>query len=368
MISMLKRLALACVTAVTAVSAEKIPVVLVADVGIDDAAALLWLLRSPSIELIGIAASFGCHGDVRQTAANAKRLLRAAGAPCVPVHVGSRVAFGNWAPNDDDGKYIHGADGLGDVPPLDGEADLVTCDHDLDESLSSAEFIAQKARERPGEVTIVVTSPATNLALAVVLEPQLPELVKRVLIMGGAIDHPGNVSPLAEANFAHDARAAKVVVDAFSSDAGDRLVIAPLDVTMRAMATVQQMQQLTSAGVGGSLLAEAWRQYTTNYCQVLKFCGSHAAVHDAHPVAYLLHPSLYANGTRVESVEIMVTEPLHPSNGHSLVDRRQLAKEGVVDDRTGDVTDMKKPRATVLVDVDGDAFLGAFFDTVLGGA
>ena len=364
---MLKRLALACVTAVTAVTAEKIPVVLVADVGIDDAAALLWLLRSPSIELLGIASSFGCHGDVRQTAANAKRLLRAAGAPCVPVHVGSRVAFGNWAPNDDDGKYIHGADGLGDVPPLEGEADLVKCSMMLPgESLSSAEFIAQTARERPGEVTFIVTSPATNLALAVVLEPLLPELVKRVLIMGGAVDHPGNVSPLAEANFAHDARAAKVVVDAFSSDDGDRLVIAPLDVTMKAMATVQQMQQLTSAGVGGSLLAQAWRQYTTNYCQVLKFCGAHAAVHDAHPVAYLLHPSLYANGTRVESVEIMVTEPLHASNGHSLVDRRQLAKEGIVDDRTGDVTGLQKPRATVLVDVDGDAFLRAFFDTVVG--
>ena len=108
---MLRRLAVAATCA--AVAADKIPVVLVADVGIDDAAALLWLLRSPSIELIGIAASFGCHGDVRQTAKNAKRLLRAAGAPCVPVHVGSRVAFGNWAPNDDDGKYIHGTDGLG---------------------------------------------------------------------------------------------------------------------------------------------------------------------------------------------------------------------------------------------------------------
>jgi purine nucleosidase len=366
---MLKRLALCAVISTAAVTAaEKIPVVLVADVGIDDAAALLWLLRSPSIELLGIASSFGCHGDVRQTAANAKRLLRAAGAPCVPVHVGSRVAFGNWAPNDDDGKYIHGADGLGDVPPLDGEADLGECDRDVDESLSSAEFIAQTVRERPGEVTIIVTSPATNLALAVVLEPLLPELVKRVLIMGGAIDHPGNVSPLAEANFAHDSRAAKVVVDAFSSDAGDRLVIAPLDVTMRAMATVQQMQQLTSAGVGGSLLAEAWRRYTTNYCQVLKFCGAHAAVHDAHPVAYLLHPSLYENGTRIEPVEIMVTEPLHASNGHSLVDRRQLAKEGIVDDRTGDVTGFQKPRATVLVDVDGDAFLRAFFGTVLGRA
>ena len=145
---MLKRLALCAVISTAAVTAaEKIPVVLVADVGIDDAAALLWLLRSPSVELLGIASSFGCHGDVRQTAANARRLLRAAGAPCVPVHVGSRAAFGNWAPNEDDGKYIHGADGLGDVPSLKGEADVVTCDRDVDESLSSAEFIAQTVRE-----------------------------------------------------------------------------------------------------------------------------------------------------------------------------------------------------------------------------
>ncbi len=55
---MLKRLALCAVISTTAVTAaEKIPVVLVADVGIDDAAALLWLLRSPSIELLGIASS-----------------------------------------------------------------------------------------------------------------------------------------------------------------------------------------------------------------------------------------------------------------------------------------------------------------------
>ena len=120
--------------------------------------------------------------------------------------------------------------------------------------------------------------------------------------MGGAVDHPGNVSPLAEANFAHDSRAAKVVVDAFSSDAGDRLVIAPLDVTMKAMATVQQMQQLTSAGVGGSLLAEAWRQYTTNYCQVLKFCGAHAAVHDARTPSRTCCILLYMRTARALSL------------------------------------------------------------------
>ena len=60
--------------------------------------------------------------------------------------------------------------------------------------------------ERPGEVTVIVTSPLTNLALANLLEPRLPELVTWTMVMGGAVRHPGNVSPLAEANFAHDAR------------------------------------------------------------------------------------------------------------------------------------------------------------------
>lgn len=365
---MITRFVIACaaVSAVTAAeAAQKIPVVLVADVGIDDAAALLWLLRDPSVELLGVASSFGCHGDVRQTAANAKRLLRAAGAPCVPVHVGSRAAYGAWAPNNDDGAYIHGADGLGDVAPLPRELDMAVCDRAVDESLSSAEFIAQTARNRPGEVTIIVTSPATNLALAVMLEPRLPELVPRVLLMGGAFDHPGNVSPLAEANFAHDARAAKVIIDAFASPEGDRLVIAPLDVTMKALATRAQIEAgLRDTGPGGALLSAAWRQYSNNYCQVLKFCGDHAAVHDAHPVAYLLHPSLYANGTRVETVHLVVTELLHASNGHALVDRRHMATRGVVDDRTGAVTGTTRPRATLLMDVDGPGFLRAFFGTV----
>ena len=78
---MLKRLALACVTAVTVVTAEKIPVLLVADVGIDDAAALLWLLRSPSIELLGIAlpsaaAASGRPRALKRTAARAVRAVR----------------------------------------------------------------------------------------------------------------------------------------------------------------------------------------------------------------------------------------------------------------------------------------------------
>ena len=98
--------------------------------------------------------------------------------------------------------------------------------------------------------------------------------------------HPGNVSPLAEANFAHDARAARLVVDAFSSDDGDRLVIAPLDVTMAgAVDHVHVASELDRAGVAQRLLANAWRTYIGNYCTVLKECGPTAVLHDAHTVA-----------------------------------------------------------------------------------
>ena len=55
-------------------------------------------------------------------------------------------------------------------------------------------------------------SALTNVALAVALEPALPRLLKRLVVMGGALYTHGNVSPLAEANFANDARAAQLVL------------------------------------------------------------------------------------------------------------------------------------------------------------
>ena len=111
---MLKAFFLALLSASAAPAARR-PVVLVADVGIDDAAAVLLLLRDPTLEILGIAASFGCHGDVRRTAQNARRLLDAAGAGCIPVHVGSRFPLAAWATPTDDGAYIHGPPARADI-------------------------------------------------------------------------------------------------------------------------------------------------------------------------------------------------------------------------------------------------------------
>lgn len=336
--------------------AERTPVILVADVGVDDAAALIWLARDPTIDLLGVAASFGCHGDVEQTATNARRVLRAVGT-CVPVYVGSPYALGE-ARRPDGFTYVHGEDGLGSVAGTEEEARRPPCT--LNETLSAAEFIVQTARQRPGEVTVIVTSPLTNLALAHLLEPLLPLLVKRTLVMGGAVRHPGNVSPLAEANFASDARAARLVVDAFSSVEGDRLVLAPLDVTMTgAVEHSAVLSKLDRAGVARRLLAGAWRTYIGNYCTILKECGPTAVLHDAHTVAYLRAPEMY-------EIELLALEVSvgGSANGHSLLDRRTHSKgDSAVDDRTGAVGARKK-LLTVLVGVDATAFEAAFLAAV----
>ena len=210
--------------AVFAADSSPQQVILVADVGVDDAAGLLLALSSPSLEVLGIAATFGCHKDVQVTARNAERLLAAANRSSVPVYRGAPFPLGSTDLMHGDGSYVHGADGFGNLPD-----DDASCSPAETGGVSAAEFIAQTARSAPGKVVLASFSPLTNVALALAIEPRLPMLLRSLVAMGGAVYCAGNASPLAEANFMHDAHAARVVVHAFAQ-AGS-LVLAPLDVT-----------------------------------------------------------------------------------------------------------------------------------------
>jgi purine nucleosidase len=107
----------------------------------------------------------------------------------------------------------------------------------------AAELIASTILEQPKEITLICIGPLTNIATALIMEPTLPEIVKEVYIMGGAIAVPGLISPSAEFNIYSDPIAAKKV---FNSRMPITLV--PLDVTTKTLFTNHHLDQLKSAG------------------------------------------------------------------------------------------------------------------------
>ncbi len=198
------------------------------DPGVDDAMALYYALAHPGIEIVGITTTFG-NVTVEQAATNALYLSALAGR-AVPV---TRGAARPWVkPGEAPPAHIHGADGLGNLPQR-APHGLVL------DPRPSAQFIVDMARAHPGEITLVAVGPLGNLALALEIEPQLPKLLRAVVIMGGTVIEPGNVSPVAEANIWNDPHAADRVFCA-----GFALTMVGLDVTHQVILPVTLFKQL----------------------------------------------------------------------------------------------------------------------------
>lgn len=178
------------------------PVYLDCDPGVDDALALAYLVASPHVELVGVGTVFG-NTAADTGARNACGWLALMGVPDVPVAVGaphpSHGTFHGGTP------WIHGERGTGAVTlPASDVAPV---------QASAPELLVELARRYAGELEVVAVGPLTNLVDALALEPELPSLVKHLTIMGGAALHPGNITPVAEANVGKDAEASRIVFE-----------------------------------------------------------------------------------------------------------------------------------------------------------
>ncbi|MGL4574187.1 MAG: nucleoside hydrolase [Burkholderiaceae bacterium] len=193
------------------------------DPGVDDAMALCFAMAHPRIDLVGITSVYG-NVTAAQATTNALYLTQLAGRN-IPVAQGASAPLvkRGEAPPD----YIHGADGLGNLPSRHAATGAKV------DSRSAAQFIVDAAREQPGQITLVPVGPLTNIAAALALEPKLPQLVKSIVLMGGAARVGGNVSPVAEANIWNDPHAADAVFTA-----GFDLTMVGLDVTYQVVVPV----------------------------------------------------------------------------------------------------------------------------------
>lgn len=172
------------------------------DPGVDDALAILMAYAHADIAGLCIAAG---NVGLAHTVRNARTLVDVVGI-ATPVFAGCATALVR-AP-DEDASFVHGQDGFGDIGFAEPAAPLA--------NESAALALLRLTRERPGELTLVALGPLTNLALALRLDPSLPDRVARLVVMGGAVTGHGNTGRVpAEFNIGFDPEAAHVVFEAF---------------------------------------------------------------------------------------------------------------------------------------------------------
>ncbi|GGM67285.1 nucleoside hydrolase [Longimycelium tulufanense] len=285
-------------------------IVLDTDPGVDDALAILYLAAHPGAEIMAVGS---VHGNVRAPVAaeNAVRVLELVGLTEVPVAVGARRPLSQALRT---AEFVHGEDGLGGAAgPPPWRRPVVE---------SAAEQIVRLARQHPGELSLLALGPLTNVALALMLEPRLPYLLREVVCMGGAFDAPGNINAHAEANVWHDPEAAELVLSG-----GFELRLVPLDVTERAWAGSTWFETVTGHDTPLARFASAIsRHYVDVYSSLLKDVRGERGclLHDPLAAAILMDPSM----ATYEEYRVMVELTGTHSRGATLVDRRGFVLPG----------------------------------------
>jgi len=185
------------------------------DTGIDDALALFYLAdaqKRGQLKILG-STTVGGNVEVGQTTLNTLKVWEMLELE-IPVASGAESPLQvplNTAP------FVHGEDGLGNS--------FLSPPKRLPVNESAADMILRLSHEYSGELTLLTTAPLTNIAVALLRDPDLAGRIRKLVIMGGAV-FTGNVSAVAEANIANDPEAARIV---FRS--GIEMTLVGLDVT-----------------------------------------------------------------------------------------------------------------------------------------
>jgi purine nucleosidase len=220
-------------------------IILDTDPGIDDSLAILLALASPEIQLEGLSVAHG-NSSTAQGVSNALSILELAQASHIPVYRGCELPLVQpslLAPE------THGEQGIGYAK--------LSAPLSQPKIQKGSDFLIEKIMSSPGEITLAAIGPLTNIAMAIRQEPRIVENVKEVFIMGGAIRHEGNTTPLAEFNTYVDPHAAYIV---FHS--GMPITLTPLDVTYQCILMKDDVSRLLKiASPITKFIADATRFY-----------------------------------------------------------------------------------------------------------
>ncbi len=299
---------------------QSIPILLDTDIGsdIDDALALAYLLRQPRCELVGITT---VSGEPQHRAALADAVCRAGGRTDIPIHAGTAQPL--LVQQNQPHAPQAAALASGDWP------------HREFAPNTALGFLRETIRARPGEITLLAIGPLTNLALLFALDPEVPRLLKEIVLMGGWFFD----RPQPEWNIRCDPHAAAMV---FAAPV-PRLTAVGIDVTQLCRMPAAECRR-RFAEAGGPLapvaaFAEVWFQNKTDI-----------TFHDPLAAALIFEPSLCVTEARQVSVEL--TSPLR--SGQTYLDWA---------DRHNPDPDPSRPR-NIAATVNAPAFFEHYFSVV----
>jgi len=293
------------------------------DTGCDDATMLLTALADDSLDVVGATTVFG-NAPIEHTTRNTRAILEYVDRGDVPVARGCARPFveQNLDESPDDLEQIHGETGLtADLPAPEAVEEVLDGRH-------GARFMIDKAREYD-DLTIAAVGPQTNLALALALEPSLPEMLEDLYVMGGAAIIGGNVRPTAEFNFYQDPEAAARVLESGS------VKMVGLDATEQTHIPLEEIERFAGEGAPHCTFAGILNYYPEDSLDRYGYDGP--VVHDSVVAADLIDGVL---GYEDHYVAVSTHDRL--TAGQSVTDdRRVLGRE---------------PNAAVAVDVDVDQY------------
>ena len=287
------------------------------DPGIDDAVAILLALASAELEVLGLVAVAG-NLPLAVTEANARRLVELAGCPDMPVYAGCPRPMSRAKLT---AEHVHGDGGLGSLklPP---PAVPPRPEHGVD-------FLIRTLRAAaPKSITLCALGPLTNIAVALVMAPEIVSSIAEIVLMGGAARLPGNITPAAEFNIYVDPQAAALVFDS-----GVPITMVPLEVTAELRGPPE-------------CLADIGRLATRCGVAAARLIGPRVAMHDPCVIAYLIAPELFQGRDANVAVETQSSLTI----GMTVVDWRG---------RTG-----RPVNARVLETVDKDGFFRLLADRI----
>ena len=327
------------------------PVVIDTDPGVDDALAIVLALRSPELR-VELMTTVAGNAGIRAVTDNARRLLALVDHDAPPrlVRGAARPLRGrlNTAPE------VHGDDGLAGLSDLRDRAGRPLCPASrgpAPDGRDAAGAIAAKAREHREALTIVALGPLTNIARALDEDAGAMRRVGRLIVMGGAVEAPGNVTAAAEFNFHVDPVAADRVLAS-----GMRITLVALDVTRRVRlrwTTVRDALRGDRSAPARALrhLTRAWSSSEAGM-----------PLHDPLAAALAIDPAL----ARTRPLPVRVeTKGVH-TRGMSVADRR--AHRAAPRRSAGNASEADASLVDVAFEVDAGGVLDLVTERVFGAA